>query len=203
MMLDLIDRAFVERHTASPQRTLAPPSMPVIAAAIAPPVSGGSPEAADPVVATLLDVAAAEWRRLASRVEAAVADGARVVALAGRERGEGRTTVARGLVGLLRANGCPAEYRAGTLLPEAGIDDGSMQGCLVVDAGVWFPPGPVHRGRLARMALGCHAAILVRRSARPPCPAHEQALVALGIHPLGEVVTFAGEVSIVADPRPS
>ncbi|NCA10371.1 hypothetical protein EBR56_00935 [bacterium] len=75
-------------------------------------------------------------------------------------------------------------------IPESE-DDGRPTLPTLVDGGVWFPPGPVHRGRLARAAFGCHAAVLVRRAGRSPCPAHAAALAALGIRVLGEVVTFA------------
>lgn len=201
MMLDLIDRAFLDRRASSPRRPRASPTVP--AAAITPPAVRGISAAVDPVVATLLDTAAGEWQRLVSRVEAALARGARVVALAGRERAEGRTTVARGIVAILCASGHHAEYRTGPLLLDSGGDDDRSPGCLIVDAGVWFPPGPVHRGRLAKLAIGSHAAILVRREVRPACPAHEQALAALGIHPLGEVVTFAGDVRHAQDQAPS
>ena len=62
---------------------------------------------------------------------------------------------------------------------------------VLVDAGVWFPPGPVHRQRLLVKSVGCDAAIIVRRADRPAAPAHALALAAIGVTPLGEVVTFA------------
>jgi hypothetical protein len=62
---------------------------------------------------------------------------------------------------------------------------------VLVDAGIWFPPGPIRRQRLAVASLGCEAAILVRRADRQPAPAREAVLESLGIEVLGEVVSFA------------
>jgi len=193
MTMDLIDRAFLSRHEASLARGATsileqqePMMQPVVEQVV------------EPIVADLLRIADDEWMRLVARVGTAVADGARVIALAGRERGEGRSTVARGLVHLLREQGHAADLGQRPDLRESDSPEGRMRDCVVCDAGVWFPPGPVHRGRLARAALGCDVVILVRRAARPPCPAHEQALVGLGIRLLGEIVTFAGSTMAVA-----
>jgi len=194
MTPDLIDRAFLGRRASSPVRDAGH--------VVAPGGAGGEvgdgvraargPTVArqqDHVLAALLELAEAEWTHLAARVDAALDGGGRVIALAGRERAEGRTTVARGLVQLLRMQGRDVVFREGLPPAEAAARDESSARSLIADAGVWFPPGPVHRGRLARAALGCHAVILVRTAARPACPAHEQALHALGVPVLGEIVT--------------
>jgi hypothetical protein len=67
---------------------------------------------------------------------------------------------------------------------------------VLVDAGIWFPPGPVRRQRLVVASLGCEAAILVSRG-RERSAARAAALEAIGIECLGEVLTFtaAGEAS--------
>jgi hypothetical protein len=62
---------------------------------------------------------------------------------------------------------------------------------VLVDAGIWFPAGPIRRHRLLVASLGCDAAILVRRADRDPAPAQATALAAVGVTTLGEVVTFA------------
>lgn len=177
MTVDLVDLAFLKwlAEPVAPEIAAAPPE-PAVAARHVPPSA-----AEDPVVATLLATCPEEWARLADHVEAAWAAGAPIVAVAGRARGDGVSTVVRGLTHVL--HGRPAAHGP------VGSDCGDRR--ALVDGGVWFPPGPVHRGRLARAASGCHAAVLVRRAGRAPCPAHAAALAALGIRVLGEVVTFA------------
>jgi hypothetical protein len=187
MTVDLVDHAFLRRLAASvaPEKSAAEPRLST-AACREPPV----PE--DPVLAALLAEYPDQWGRLAGHVEAAWAAGARVVAVAGRTRGDGVSTVVRGLVHVLERRGVEVSCRdihaarAGEHT-ESAADDRPV----LVDGGVWFPPGPVHRGRLARAAFGCHAAVLLRRAGRLPGPAHVAALAALGVRVLGEVVTFA------------
>jgi hypothetical protein len=62
---------------------------------------------------------------------------------------------------------------------------------VVVDAGVWFPPGRIQRRRLLLASVGCDAAILLRREDRPAQPGWSVALAAIGVEPLGEVISFA------------
>ncbi len=180
MTVDFIDRAFLGR--------LAVPAMSVMPAV---PVLPAVPRD-ESVVARLRADFPERWARLAERVEAAIEAGHRVIAVAGRARGDGCSTIVSGLADVLHSRGVHV-----TCLPADGAAaadlnaDGAHRQCVLVDAGAWFPPGPVHRGRLARAAIGCHAALLVRRAERPPCPAHGQALAAIGLHVLGEVVTFA------------
>lgn len=188
MTVDLIDQAFL-RRLADPA-DLADPGCPDTVAA-EPLTSvvvcdGPAPAVDDPVVATLLLACTEQWGRLASHVEAAWAAGERVVAVAGRARGDGVSTVVRGLAHVFHQRGLAMTCR------DRGWTDSGDDDCpVLVDGGVWFPPGPVHRGRLARAAFGCHAVVLVRRANRSPCLAHAAALEALGIRVLGEVVTFA------------
>ena len=187
MIVDLIDHAFLRRlaEPATPGNAAAhPPSS--TAACHQPPVPD------DPVVAALLAEYPDQWGLLAVHVETAWAAGERVVAVAGRARGDGVSTVVRGLVHVLRQRGvavtCPDRRGAPDGMDLGSGNDGRS---VVVDGGVWFPHGPVHRGRLARAAFGCDAAVLVRRADRFPCPAHAAALAAIGVRVLGEVVTFA------------
>lgn len=191
MTVDFIDRAFLRRmaepivvknsfgEVAAPEAVRCeadpPPALPV----------------SDPVVAHLLTIFPEQWARLAARLAAAFEAGDRVVAVAGRSRGDGCSTIVRGLAHVMQARGMGVTCRLRDTAFASAACRADDCGRVLVDAGVWFPPGPLHRGRLARAVMGCHAALLVRRAGRQPCPAHEQALEALGIHVLGEVVTFA------------
>lgn len=185
MTVDLIDRAFLSRFAdpVAPPVVVAP-ALPTALACEPPP-----PAAEDPVVEVLLAACPEQWARLAGHVEAAWAVGARVVAVVGRARGDGVSTVIRGLARVLRERGgAVACCEHGGARSGGSADDGPR---VLVDGGVWFPAGPVHRGRLAAAAFGCHAVVLVRRAVRAPCPVHAAALADLGIRVLGEVVTFA------------
>lgn len=187
MTVDLVDHAFLRRLAASvaPEKSAAQRQRSSAACR-------ESPVPDDPVMAALLADYPEQWGRLAGHVEAAWAAGEQVVAVAGRTRGDGVSTVVRGLMRVLGQRGvavsCRDSHPACAGEHTESADDGRP---VLVDGGVWFPPGPVHRGRLARAAFGCHAAVLVRRAGRLPCPAHVAALAALGIRVLGEVVTFA------------
>jgi len=188
MTVDLIDQAFLRRlaDPVAPEIVVATPLPPVAACSLPSPVCD------DPVVATLLATCPGQWARLADHVEAAWAAGARIVAVAGRARGDGVSTVVRGLAHVLHERGVPVACRAHRAVGDrAWVDSADDGGPALVDGGVWFPAGPVHRGRLARAAFGCHAAVLVRRASRGPSPAHAAALAALEVRVLGEVVTFA------------
>ncbi len=49
---------------------------------------------------------------------------------------------------------------------------------------------PILRRTVERAALGCDAAVLVRRADKPPCPAWNEVLAAIGLTVIGEAVTF-------------
>lgn len=195
MIADIVDRAFLHRLSG---RTCAAPGIARAAVPVVPALREPAIWPDDPVVTRLLAEHAAGWSRLAEQVEMAWSAGERVVAVAGRSPREGRSTIVRGLVHVLRGRGLAVTCREAASGVLAGEEDDDA--LVIFDAGVWFPPGPVHRGRLAQAALGCHAAVLVRRAQRPPCPAHEAALVTLGIHLLGEVETFAEPASMEITP---
>lgn len=152
--------------------------------------------ASEALVTRLLQAAAGQWSGLAAEVEGARRSGHRVIAITGGERGEGRTTLVACLTAALRAR-----HRDVTVCDPhdlATCDDGVVGGgqlhdqrIVLVDAGIWFPPGPVRRERLLVASFGCDAAIIVRRAARPSVPGWGVALAAVGVEPLGEVVTFA------------
>ena len=139
----------------------------------------------------LLRAAWAEWSAVADEVEAARGRGRRVIAVVACERDAGTSTLVEGLVRLLRRRGRDAVAAAGgdVGLPAAGPTHDRR--IVLVDAGVWFPPGRIHRQRVAVASTGCDAAILVRPADREPPAAWSAVLEAIGVEPLGEVVSFA------------
>ena len=141
------------------------------------------------LVDRLLRVVPHAWAHLAARVEDAHREGAEVIAITGARRGEGRTTVVECLKQTLVALGRPVECldRAPLEPASRGRDGGSI---VLVDAGIWFPAGPLRRAWLERQSLGCHAVILVRRADQPACEARAAALEAVGLKVLGEVLTM-------------
>ncbi len=192
-MTDAIDAAFVNqwrrnadgRSVGSEGATVSPPV----------PVGGGS------VVDRLLHAAWPEWNGLAAHLEAARLRGRRVFAVAGGEPREGRTTLVECLATVLRERGrdvsCTAPQElAATTASNAGHSHDKR--IVLVDAGIWFPPGPIRRHWLARCVLGSEAAILVRRADRRPTAARHTMLESLGIEVLGEVLTFTDDIPFTA-----
>lgn len=216
MTLDTLDAAFVQRWRAtvtppsvrqapaavpapSPQPASPappPPAFPATTAAAAlppaPPRTPGQPTTKPPLLARLLAEAAPQWNAIADRIEAARGRGRRVIAVAGCDRGEGRTTLVAAVAEVLRSRGRDvAVLEPGDLAGLAGPPHAKR--IVLVDAGVWFPAGPIRRSRLVVASHGCEAVIVVRRACRPAAAAIEAALEAIGIEPLGEVVTSVGD----------
>lgn len=196
--LDIVDMAFL-RRTATWTRP--PAAAPAVAPTPIAAVIGGPAGAAHglrtplpsemPLVERLLGAVPGEWQSLAERVEEACARGTSVIAVAGGCPGEGRSTVVAGLARTLADRGHVVEVhdRAPIELPPAA---GSAPCAItLVDAGVWFPGGPLRRSWLARRSLGCQAAILVRRADAAEWAGREAALAAVGVDVLGEVLTMA------------
>jgi hypothetical protein len=214
MSIDAIDAAFIERcgrggpafrgrpavvRVAEPRENEVPVAWTPAAAPISAPHSGcdesraAAPTgdtATESIVDRLLATARPQWNRLAETIEEARGRGRRVIAVAGGEPGEGRSTLVAGLARVLRGRGQDV-VATGAEGIGAATHATHDRRIVLVDAGIWFPPGPVRRQRLAVASLGCEAAILVRRADRQPAPAREAALAALGIEVLGEVVSFA------------
>ena len=196
MTLDAIDRAFVARWQSR---------QPAVPASPAPrneerlkESSLAADNLGDPELVTrLLAAGGRQWSILADEIEAARLAGQRVIGVAGGERAEGRTTLVACLAHTLRDRGRDVVVLAATTARTAcsrdPVDGGRPHDkrIVVVDAGIWFPPGPIRRQRLLMASLGCDAAILVRRADREPAPARAAALAAVGVTVLGEVVTFA------------
>ncbi len=144
------------------------------------------------LVGRLLEQAVPAWESLATHVEAARRRGRRVIAVAGCQPREGRTTLLACLAAALGGRGHTVvsidAHDVAAVASNGPVHDKRI---ILVDAGVWFPPGPIRRQLLLVASLGCEAAILVRRSGTGGSVARAAALEAIGIEVLGEVLTFA------------
>ncbi|MFM7107490.1 MAG: hypothetical protein ACKOZU_02620 [Planctomycetaceae bacterium] len=201
MSLDPLDAVFLRRLAIAP-------GQPEPAAAVEPPRAAGpadggdAPPDVDPVavespVERLLARVPAEWAALAGHVEAARQRGLRTIAVAGSRPREGRSTLVECLATTLRSRGREVACASPTDL--ARVADGPDgrgpthdRRIILVDAGIWFPPGPIRRSTLQFATQGCDAVILVRRAGAAGGFARQAALEALGIEVLGEVLTFTG-----------
>ncbi len=135
------------------------------------------------------------WRQLGSAVEAALARGHRVIALASA-RAEARSgPLVEGLAAGLGQAGRRVAT-ADTARWSHGGEDAA--GCdaelLLVDATGWLGPGRLRRDRLASRCRGCDAVIVVRPEERPFATGLEKLLEAVGVECLGEVVTGCDEL---------
>jgi hypothetical protein len=190
--LDAVDRAFLW-HADQARRQPPRPAAAADAAAPVPAAATHPQPITDDGTGTLIDrllrVVPHAWSHLAKRVEDAHRDGAEVIAITGARRGEGRTTLVGCLARALMARGRRVEChdRVPLQLTSACREGGTI---VLVDAGVWFPGGPLRRAWLERQSLGCHAVILVRSADHSACPARGVALEAVGLKVLGEVLTM-------------
>ena len=204
MTLDALDQAFVDLWNSRPAAggsgstaaTTAPVAAPAPAAA-QPTAAIASSLESDDLIDRLLLSGRDQWATLADEIEAARLAGHRVIAITGGERGEGRSTLALCLARTLEERGREVallgqgDAAAGDAGRPAGGGHLHDKRIVLVDAGVWFRPGPIRRQRLAVASLGCDAVILVRRADRPPAPAWATAVAAVGVTVVGEVLTFA------------
>lgn len=184
--LDSLDAVFLRRLMPALSEAVAQETAPSAAAI------GPAEGVNQPLLDWLLHTVPEQWAAVADTVEHAVADGLRVIAVAGGARGEGRSTLVAGLAATLSARGRRPIVVAGPLA-EAGETlrgSGGEHEMVIIDAGVWFPPGPIRRERLTALSAGCNAVILVRRAAQPPSPARAVAIEQTGCRLLGEVLTF-------------
>jgi len=215
MTLDFLDRAFIDRWdafltaaaiAAAQPAGAVPSTEPVRTAPAAAPLAAAP--AAEPAeslpnsdfVDRLLRGASSEWPGLAEEIEAARDRGRRSIAIVSCVRGAGCTTLVEAIVRVLRARGRDATGcdRADAALAGTAHD----KRIVIVDAGVWFPPGRISRSRLVVASCGCDAAILVRRAGHDFPTGWHVALEAIGVEPLGEVVSFAPPAADAA-PAPS
>lgn len=220
MTLDVLDAAFVRRWETTPRTNLPTDCDPpradaswgddVAAAETDTPVHPAAavhPAVADPfmaddaddrcdataggIVPRLLAAARPQWESLAGRLEDARLRGRRVIAVAGGTAGEGRSTLVDCLVAVLRSRGRDVLRLGPTdVAARTGTGPTHDKRIMLVDAGIWFPPGPIRRPRLFAVSQGCDAAILVRRAGATATASWEAALAAIGIEVLGEVLTF-------------
>lgn len=197
MTLDWLDTAFLTRQPRpKPAAPATAPNSPeaMLPAAMSPGPQPKKVSAAseDSLVACLLEAVPSEWSSLAAAIESAARAGVKVVAFTGGERNEGRSTIVVGVAEVLRRRGRSVAIlvRAPLLLPIDEAEEARAADIVLVDAGPWFTTGPVRRRTVERAALGCDAAVLVRRADRPPCPAWTEALAAIGLTVIGEAVTF-------------
>lgn len=203
MTLDALDAAFIDRWRAAAPPPA--PALPPVTPPAPPPVPAPSEPAALPeagacepsLVDRLLAEAGPQWQAIADRIEAARGRGRRVIAVAGCDRGEGRTTLLAAVARVLRSRGREVVVVEPGDLPTA-VGVAHDKRIVLVDAGVWFPPGPIRRQRLLFVSHGCEAVVVVRRAGRPVAPAIDAALEAIGVEPLGEVVTFTGDEAAAA-----
>ena len=212
--LDLIDRVFLGRttldfigpasETIERVRAIVGPvvseqtaALPAVAATVAPlPVD---PQAVavqfgDPVLSKLLESVPDQWIQIAEQIEAGQAVGCRVFAITAGQPGAGGTTVARGAFLTLQGRGrrvaCVSKPPLQCRDLKAREHHADRADIVIVDAGVWFPPGPIRQRKVAQLAFGCDAVILVRRADRAAVPAQGETLAACGLRVLGEVITF-------------
>ncbi|MCE9632473.1 MAG: hypothetical protein K8S94_17445 [Planctomycetia bacterium] len=197
MTLDLLDHAFIERWNAvvplaaanRPAPVAPATPVPVPRPAAAPTVKRCTDPVRDDLVDRLLQAAGPEWSSLADAIESARRRGRRAIAIASCESGAGCTTIVAALVRMLHDRGHEAVACDSSSIHGTGPTHGKR--IVLVDAGVWFPPGRIHRQRLMVASAGCDAAILVRKGNREPPATWDVALESLGVEPLGEVVSFA------------
>ncbi len=194
MTLDFLDAAFVDRwQTSLAPAVGAPPDIaraesPVVIPTTPPEIATADPPAAADFVGRLMAAARAEWEALADEAIAARGRGRRAIAIVACERGAGCSTLCTGLVRALRDRGRDAVGVAAVAIPSA--DTPHDKRIVIVDGGVWFPPGRINRQRLLVVSSGCDAAILVVRSGSRPPACWSTCLEAIGVEPLGEVVSF-------------
>ncbi|MCX7413393.1 MAG: hypothetical protein NTW36_08160 [Planctomycetia bacterium] len=217
--LDLIDRVFLGRTAldfADPVRqtidrvraTVGPAvsdqtaALPAAAATVAPPpvdpqavaIQAVAMQFGDPLLSKLLESVPDQWIQIAEQIEAAQAVGCRVFAITAGQPGAGVTTVARGAFLTLQGRGrrvaCVSKPPLQCRDLKAREHHADRADIVIVDAGIWFPPGPIRQRQVAQLAFGCDAVILVRRADRAAVPAQGETLTACGLRVLGEVITF-------------
>lgn len=189
-----IDRV---RATIGPAVSDQTAALPAAAATVAPPPV--DPQAVamqfgDPLLSKLLESMPDQWIQIAEQIEAAQAVGCRVFAITAGQPGAGVTTVARGAFLTLQGRGrrvaCVSKPPLQCRDLKAREHHADRADIVIVDAGIWFPPGPIRQRQVAQLAFGCDAVILVRRANRPAVPAQGETLTACGLRVLGEVITF-------------
>jgi len=175
-LMDRLDAAFLARLTGAPGddvTAVVPVSRPVPPTTrIARSDGVSAPGPVGPNGST------GRWDAIVDRVVTAAH---RVVALAGAGTAVGLDGLAERIGAALAVRGIRVDCRRGPVLMQRVDAEGDDPDVILVVGGDWFPAGPVNVRRLVALACGCDAVVLVRPAARPPCPAHAEALAALGI----------------------
>jgi hypothetical protein len=201
---ETIDRV---RATVGPAVSDQTAALPAAAATVAPPpvdpqavamqavaMQAVAMQFGDPLLSKLLESVPDQWIQIAEQIEAAQAVGCRVFAITAGQPGAGVTTVARGAFLTLQGRGrrvaCVSKPPLQCRDLKAREHHADRADIVIVDAGIWFPPGPIRQRQVAQLAFGCDAVILVRRADRAAVPAQGETLTACGLRVLGEVITF-------------
>lgn len=196
-VLDAVDLAFVRRLPG--RQSTAAAGVVASDCGASQPRSGPREPRSAGIADRLLAAVPDTWIGLSQAVEERHRAGSVVFAVAGSGPAEGRTTIVECLARSLAARGTAVEIAAAAPAEIPVPRPGQPSPIVLVDAGVWFPAGPLRRGWLERRSLGCHAVILVRRSDAPPCPQRGPACAAVGLNVLGEVVTMVPESAIAGE----
>ncbi|MGA1619725.1 MAG: hypothetical protein ACO37F_14585 [Pirellulales bacterium] len=174
----------------------------VVAAETVTAAGDSSTDTVDPTLLRLIDHFSEQWASVVTAVEEARRAGTQVIAIAGHQPGEGRTTLVQGLSLLLAKRGWQVACfgSASAWWQELVGDAASWQDRLprlaaaddlvLVDAGIWFPPGPLRPQQLTLKMFGFDGVVLVRRHALPPNPARDAAIAKGGLQAIGEIVNF-------------
>jgi hypothetical protein len=213
MNFDLLDTAFLQRAAspAVPATGVALPAAPATPAGVVAEANrSDSVVVADGVLARLLDSCPDQWWALADRLAAAWQSGSRSIAVAGHAPREGRSTLIHGLELILPVLGCPVRsYESSAEWWQELVGDAErwqwhreqadrQHELVLVDAGIWFPPGRLRLHPLRLASFGFDAVIVARRQETAPCPASMKALAEIGVSLLGEVVSFAPAAAVRA-----
>lgn len=155
-------------------------------------------EESDPIVKRLLQKVPEQWLGFAKSIESEVQENRSVIAIVGGVPGEGCSTIARGLVSTLRCRGWNVTALEGAQVIDRQQIFGSNEEkrVAIVDAGAWFPPGPIQHDRITALSDGYDAVVLVRRASKAPSAARATVIKNVGLHLIGEVETFVNEEGI-------
>jgi len=171
--------------------------------------AGQAADEPDGPLGDLLERFPEQWSAVVTVVEAAARSGHRTIAVAGHRPAEGRTTLVRGLALLLtRRDWQVSVYATATAWWQELVGDAATwqwrepravadpRDLVLVDAGIWFPPGPLRRQQLLLTMFGYDAVLLVRQGNQPASPGRDRLIEQAGLAPLGEVVSFASACSL-------
>ena len=211
MTFDLLDNTFIKHAASSVSSTASndlPDSENTTMSPVAEVFGAASLVVANGVLARLLTTSPGQWWALSDHVFEAWRSGVRSIAVAGHCPREGRSTLIHGLELMLPHLGCPVRsYESSARWWQELVGD--TERCqwhqcqsqkradlVLVDAGIWFPPGRLRLRQLQLASFGFDAVIVVRRQDGVSCAGYEMALAETGVSVLGEVVCFASAATV-------